>query len=867
LENYTESFTYKAVFESSPDAIIISDDEGNIVMVNKQAENLFGFTREEMLGQAVELVIPKRYHKRHCEKREKYVEHPTVRRMGEGLELWAKRRDGSEFPVEISLSPIELPDKMLVAAAVRDVTERIAVEKKLLENEGKFRTTLDNMLEGALVVGFDWRYLYLNNAMARQSKAPKEELLGKTMMENFPGIEQSEVFKIYQECMEKRITKQVIMPYTFPNGSHGWFDLSIQPIPEGLFILSVEITERKKAQQALIESEEKYRYMFEMNPQPMWIFDIESLKLLNVNEAAIKHYGYSKQEFLNLTVQDIRPTETVDFFLEKLAIQRPDFNDAGTWKHKKKNGEIIVVKILSHIINYEQHKARLVIATDVTEQKKAEEEIAAQKRFTEAVLNNLPADIAVFDHNHNYVFINQQAIKDPETRQWLIGKNDFDYCSHKGIDDSLARKRRAFFNEALQSKADVEWVDEHQTKQGTTIHILRKFHPVFEDGKIKYVIGYGVDITRRKKIEEELLSTRKHYQHLLDSSPVIIYSAETKRPYRPTYVSENIKAQLGYEPKEFLDLSDSWVDNIHPEDVERFFAEVASLFTHDKQTIEYRFRHTDGTYRWMLDEVMLIRDEQGNPKEFVGAWMDITERKNADIKLKEAMQASQVAYREMEQFAYMVSHDLQEPLRMVSGFLNLLESEIEDQLNEAAKEYIDFAIDGAERMKILIQDLLQYSRVGTNKEDFTDIDPNEILAYVTHVLAENIQQVNGVVKASPLPLITGNKTLLTQLFLNLVGNALKYHSDKTPEIEIGCVEEKEDWRFYVKDNGIGIDPKYFDKIFVIFHRVHARSEYAGTGIGLAICKKIVEKHQGRIWVESELGKGSTFYFTVPKNIL
>src|SRR5665647_223023 len=227
-------------------------------------------------------------------------------------------------------------------------------------------------------------------------------------------------------------------------------------------------------------------------------------------------------------------------------------------------------------------------------------------------------------------------------------------------------------------------------------------------------------------------------------------------------------------------------------------------------------------------------------------------------------EALKILLKELEQFAYVASHDLQEPLRMVSSFLNLLEKRMDGQLDDTNKQYIHFAVDGAMRMKSLIMALLEYSRVGTNKEDFAPVDLNEVVQYVINVLEENIKKNTALVTLKPLPVITANKTLITHLFLNLVNNALKYHNGNQTEIEIGSTED-EDWYFiYVRDNGIGIDPKFFDKIFVIFQRLHNKSEYSGTGIGLAICKKIVEIHKGKIWVESEPGKGSTFYFSIPK---
>ncbi len=241
---------------------------------------------------------------------------------------------------------------------------------------------------------------------------------------------------------------------------------------------------------------------------------------------------------------------------------------------------------------------------------------------------------------------------------------------------------------------------------------------------------------------------------------------------------------------------------------------------------------------------------------------------NAVVDMKASLQKNTAeltaSNTELERFAYVASHDLQEPLRMVSSFLNLLEEEFAEDLNETAREYIHFAVDGARRMKILVNDLLQYSRVGANKEEFTATDLNETMDYVTRVLDEDIKKNQAVITVKILPVITANKTLISQLFMNLVSNALKYHSDKEPEIEIGYNEEQDKYILYVKDNGIGINPRFFDKIFIIFQRLHNKEEYSGTGIGLAICKKIAEAHKGKIWVESGVGKGSTFYFSIPK---
>jgi light-regulated signal transduction histidine kinase (bacteriophytochrome) len=223
-----------------------------------------------------------------------------------------------------------------------------------------------------------------------------------------------------------------------------------------------------------------------------------------------------------------------------------------------------------------------------------------------------------------------------------------------------------------------------------------------------------------------------------------------------------------------------------------------------------------------------------------------------------------VSNAELERLAYMTSHDLQEPLRMVSSFLRLLQKKHHAQLDQEAVQYIHFAVEGADRMKKLIIDLLDYSRIqsGVGKEEKVDL--NEVMQEVLLTFHLLIVEQGVQVTVDPLPVIPGNKMRMMQLFQNLLGNAIKYRGKEAPSIQVSAEEATDHWTFFVRDNGIGIEPHFFDKIFIIFQRLHARNENSGTGIGLTICKKIVERQGGRIWVESEPGKGSTFFFTIPK---
>jgi PAS domain S-box-containing protein len=239
------------------------------------------------------------------------------------------------------------------------------------------------------------------------------------------------------------------------------------------------------------------------------------------------------------------------------------------------------------------------------------------------------------------------------------------------------------------------------------------------------------------------------------------------------------------------------------------------------------------------------------------------ERQQSEIELQRQKQDLARSNDELQQFAYVASHDLQEPLRMITSYLDLLERRYKGQLDAKADMFIGYAVDGASRMQILINDLLNYSRVGRQERNFEAVDCDPIYAQVLANLQVAISTNKAIVSADPLPRVYGNSSQLTQLFQNLIGNAIKFRSQEPPQIEINVRSIEGWWLFSVRDNGIGIENEYLDRIFVIFQRLHGKTEYPGTGIGLAVCKKIVERHGGNLWVESQPDRGSTFYFTLP----
>jgi light-regulated signal transduction histidine kinase (bacteriophytochrome) len=243
---------------------------------------------------------------------------------------------------------------------------------------------------------------------------------------------------------------------------------------------------------------------------------------------------------------------------------------------------------------------------------------------------------------------------------------------------------------------------------------------------------------------------------------------------------------------------------------------------------------------------------------------DITERKRAEEELHQTLAELKRSNAELEQFAYVASHDLQEPLRGMAGFAELLGQRYQGKLDSRADEYITHIVDGTQRMQTLINDLLAYSRIGRRGEAIQATPAETALKATQENLSAAIREYEATITCESLPTVRADATQLIQLFQNLIGNAIKFRAERPPMIHVGVGEAGDCWQFSIRDNGIGIEPQYFERIFQVFQRLHTRREYKGTGIGLAICKKIIERHGGKIWVESQPGQGSTFYFTLPK---
>jgi PAS domain S-box-containing protein len=371
-----------------------------------------------------------------------------------------------------------------------------------------------------------------------------------------------------------------------------------------------------------------------------------------------------------------------------------------------------------------------------------------------------------------------------------------------------------------------------------------------------------VDITERKQVEQSLRTSEARYRNIVEAVPVGItltdeygvityYSAQA----REMFGVAGDQAALGTNYR-------AWIA------AGQLHARRAGAGGDPGRTprTELRLLRADGKEFWGEVTAVLLEDPHGGDRARHGSIIvvqDISDRKEANEARARYAAELERSNRELEQFAYVASHDLQEPLRMVASYVQLLAKDYAGRLDPEADVYIDYAVDGAHRMQRLIDDLLAFSRIGTRGGELAAVDCNAVIQDVQHSLHVAVEETGATITAAPLPTIIADRGQIYQLFQNLVANAIKFHGAAPPAIHISATRQTRGWIFTIRDNGIGIDPQYFGRIFVIFQRLHSRAQYSGTGIGLAICKKIVECHGGRIWVESAPGEGATFCFCLP----
>jgi len=493
-------------------------------------------------------------------------------------------------------------------------------------------------------------------------------------------------------------------------------------------------------------------------------------------------------------------------------------------------------------------------ARDITEQKEAENKLRAASLYARSLIEasldplvTISADGKITDVNNSTEEVTGY------TREELIGSDFSDYFIEP-------ERARAGYKKVFLEGYVRDYPLAICNKSGKITEVLYNA-TVYrnEAGQIQGVFAAARDITERKIAEEKLRAASLYARRLIEASldPLVTISADGKI----TDVNQATEDVTGYMREQLIgsDFSDYFTE---PEKARAGYKQVFTEgFVKD---YPLAIRHKDGKITDVLYNATVYQNEEGEVQGVFAAARDITERIAMENELRQTLEKLKQSNAELEQFAYVASHDLQEPLRMVASYVQLLERRYKGKLDSDADEFIGYAVDGANRMRALIDDLLTYSRVGRLGKPFEPTNLEKTMDLVLQNLSASIADSGAIVTYDKLPVIVADEGQLVQVFQNLIGNAIKFHGKEPPRIHVSAKDKGTEYQFSVSDNGIGIDPQYFDHLFRIFQRLHTREEYPGSGIGLAICKKIVERHGGHIWIESQVGKGSTVYFTLNK---
>ncbi len=479
-----------------------------------------------------------------------------------------------------------------------------------------------------------------------------------------------------------------------------------------------------------------------------------------------------------------------------------------------------------------------------------EQQLAEARGTYRALIDHLPQHVFLKDRGSVYLSANESYAKVlGTTTTEIVGRGDFEVYPR-----DLAEKYRADDRRVMDA-GKVEELEERfvQDEEERWVHTIKV--PVRDDtGAVTGVLGVFCDVTGHKLAERELLLKNNAFESAAAANSIADNNAVI------THVNQAFVDLWGYETREAA-MGNSVADFfVNPEDAAPV---IQALGEKGQWQGDFLAQRQDGSHFMSRGFASVVRDAQGNQIGYQSANVDVTVELEVQAELQRTLKALETSNHELEQFAYVASHDLQEPLRMVSSYTQLLAERYQDQLDQDANDFIGFAVDGANRMQRLINDLLTYSRVNTRGGGPVAVDSHSALGRAIANLGLAIDEAGAMVTNDDLPRVMADEPQLVQVFQNLVGNAIKFRGSTPPRVHITAEAEGDEWRFAVRDNGIGIDAQYAERIFVIFQRLHGRVEYPGTGIGLALCKRIVERHGGRIWLESDPGKQTTFFFTLP----
>jgi PAS domain S-box-containing protein len=868
--------------------VIVWNPDMRITRFNRAFEKLTGYSAEKVIGLDLDMLFPPESRKQSLES----IARASKGEYWETVEIPIRCKDGDIRIALWNSANILADDGTLVAtiAQGQDITSRRHAEEALRESEERYRILFNSMTEGFALheiicndngIPIDYRFLDVNSAFEKLTGLRREDVIGRTHNEILPDDNP----RWLKEYGRVALTGEPVHFEDYsPLLERHYEVFAYRPLPNKFAVLFMDITERIKAEERIAKLTRLYivlslanetivrtddegslysevcRIVAEAGGFPLvWIGLVDGRRITPaawfgpesdyLKDIRVEIAGELGKGPSGTSIRENRSVVNDDFSTNEAAApwresaKRHGFCASASFPLRRQGqviGALTIYAAETKAFDAEQVGLLESLSSDISfaletfEQEKrrseAEEALRETRDYLDKLLNYANAPVIVWDPDMRITLFNKAFEKlTGYSSRVVIGRKLailFPRESKKQSLESIARASKGEYWEAVEIPI--------RRKDGEVrIALWNSANITASDGMtVAATIAQGQDITERKHAEEEIERLSRFPKE--DPNPVIRVSSDGILLYANNASDDLIRSwgiQCG-DP-----IPDRWRETVD---------EVLKTGNNIHREAESAEKVYNLVFAFIPGAV------------YVNIYgLDITERKKAE-------EAVLKTNKELEQFAYVASHDLQEPLRSVNSFTDLLARRYKDQLDERANEYIGFIVSGASRMQQLIQDLLSFSRAGRVNIERSLINCNTIVDRISSNMKESREESGAEITRDDLPVLFANDTSLTQLFQNLITNAVKFHREGIPpRVHVSAQKMDNEWLFSVKDNGIGINRKYFDKLFVIFQRLHARDEYPGTGIGLAICKKIVESYGGRIWVESKEGEGSTFYFTFP----
>ena len=908
---------FREIFLKSPIGILFYDKEGRLIAANQSAKNIAGIPESEDIrlnlftDQGIAL------------KKQRLIDEDVLKFQFK-MDFENIRRVGYYNPTRSGIAYLDFTISVVDSgylAQIQDVTEGKKIEGRLKENEKKYRELVENANSIILKMDKNGHITFVNEFAEKFFGFKKEDIIGRNAVGTIvPETESSgrnlhEFINIivndpesYINSENENITrdgKRVWVAWT----NKGFFneegevigvlsvgtDISKRKHAEELLqkaytnleikvqertkelktsneSLKKEIDKHKRAEDALINSRNFLDKIINSIADPVFVKDKQHRWIL-LNDAYCNLSGYSREKLLGKSDYDFLPLHEADVFWEKdEEVFKTGVENVNEEEFTDSEGNIHILvtkKTLYQDISGEQYIVAVI--RDITEHKKIENDLRRSERKLKLALDMAKLAYWEYDVSSNLFTFDDSFYKLYGTTADQEGRSKMspEEYAQKFIPPEESHLVMEELNKALKTDdPDFFGQSEHTIikADGEKSFIIVRYG-VIKDDKGRTIKTYGAnqDITELKMAEKELRENELKYRTLFNSSPdYTILIGTDGNLIDVNYAAQEIVglSKDDLVGKHLTEMMSILLDEELPLHLEKVSQAAAGK---NIKPYESRFRDKKGEIHHAETYLKALKKDD-EIFAFNVIVHDITERKEAEKKLNETIEELERSNYELQQFAYITSHDLQEPLRTIASFTQLLERRYRGQLDSDADEFIEFIVDAAVRMKEMIQGLLEYSRVGTQKVEFKEVDMDVELEQVLSNLHALINKNKAEITYDPLPKVMADPDQMVRVFQNLISNAIKFRKpDEPPKIHVSCQIDKEnnEYIFSVADNGIGIEKEYKDKIFEVFKRLHAMGKYEGTGIGLSVVKRIIEQYNGRIWLESKLGEGSTFYFTLP----